>query len=302
MAESAAKLWIQDNLNTLATTRALEAIQEGNGWSLPCVVTAVTGSIVTVTFEVAGPWTLPPLTLPRAESQWVRTPTQVGDFGITVPVDTFIGGVSGLGAGVANMTVDYGNLSRLVFLPIGAVGFGAIPDPNKAWVNGPAGTVVSDTAQQATHVVAAPVGTAGTITSTVHNPAGAGATTIRHTLDGVNNQIVHALTSAAGAIKTIVDGSGNAISHVVPTGGLIGLGALAGSIPSTGALMRNADLSTFQSSLLSARLNDQIALVNLMHSAGTISSGQLTTILASLVAGFLPAIGVPAGSAAVRSI
>ena len=148
-ADTYAKLWVQDNLNTLATTRALEAIQEGNGWSLPCSVTAVNGSLVTVSFQVAGPWTLPPLTLPRAESQWIRNPTQAGDFGLTVPMSTFHGGVSGIGSGVADMTVDYGNLTRLVFLPIGNVNFAAIPDPNKAWINGPAGAVVSDTAQTA---------------------------------------------------------------------------------------------------------------------------------------------------------
>jgi hypothetical protein len=145
----AQKLPLQQSLNELATNRALEAIQR-TGRALPCKVTAVNPkslgySIVTVSFDVqGGPWTLPPLTLPKAESQWLRAPTQVGDFGITVPADTFLGGVSGLGNGVADITVDYGNLSTLVWVPIGSTSFGAAPDPKKAWVNGPNGAVLSD--------------------------------------------------------------------------------------------------------------------------------------------------------------
>src|SRR5580692_8889340 len=112
MADNYDALWIQKNLNIHATNRALLAIQE-TGRSLPCSVTAVDGSLVTVKFEVMGAWTLPPLTLPKAESAWMRTPTQVGDVGFTVPADTFLGAISGLGGGVADLSKDYGNLSTL---------------------------------------------------------------------------------------------------------------------------------------------------------------------------------------------
>jgi hypothetical protein len=141
-----AKLWLQSNLNSMASNRALQEI-ERTGQALPCQITAVMGSIVTVSFEVqGGPWTLPPLTLPKAESQWLRAPTQVGDFGLTMPADTYLGGVSGYG-GVADLTVDYGNMSRLVWVPVGSKAFGASPDPNKAWVNGPAGAILGDSSQ-----------------------------------------------------------------------------------------------------------------------------------------------------------
>jgi hypothetical protein len=146
------KLWIQENLSALAHSRAVAAIQS-TGRALPCQVTAVDGSIVTVTFEVVGPWTLPDLTLPKAESQWLRTPTQVGDFGMTMPADTFLGGISGLGTGVADLGVEYGNLSTLVFMPVAATSFRPAPDPDQAWVNGPAGAVLSDTAQTASVTV-----------------------------------------------------------------------------------------------------------------------------------------------------
>jgi hypothetical protein len=144
MPDNFQKLWVQKNLNAHAASQAAQAIQ-ATGRALPCQVTAVDGSIVTVTFEVTGPWTLPDLTLPKAESQWLRAPTQVGDFGMTMPADTFLGGISGLGTGVADLTVDYGNMTTLVFVPVAATSFPAAPDPDKAWVNGPGGARLGDT-------------------------------------------------------------------------------------------------------------------------------------------------------------
>lgn len=152
------QLWIQRDVNNLAATRAMEAIEQ-TGRALPCRVTEVHGSIVTVAFEVSGPWTLQPLTLPKAESQWMRAPTQVGDFGITMPADTYLGGVSGLGGGVADLTVDYGNMTALVWVPIGSTTFAAPPNPNQAWVNGPEGAVISDTEQTVMLIVDKATGT-----------------------------------------------------------------------------------------------------------------------------------------------
>jgi hypothetical protein len=146
VADNYDKLWLQQRLNQHAINRAHEAIQS-TGRALPCTVTKVVGSIVTVTFDVTGPWTLPPLTLPKAESQWLRAPTQVGDMGMTVPADTFLGGVSGLGTGVADLLRDYGNMSTLVWVPVASTSFGAVPVANGPWINGPGGAAISDTAQ-----------------------------------------------------------------------------------------------------------------------------------------------------------
>lgn len=142
MSDNAARLWIQNTQNQVAIKQAAAAI-ERTGNALPCRVTAVNGSIVTVAFEVnAAPWTLPPVTLPKAEGPWIRSPTQVGDFGMTVPGDVYLGGVSGLGGGVAN-TTRRGNLTTLVWVPIGNVNFPVV-NANAAYVSGPEGAVIQD--------------------------------------------------------------------------------------------------------------------------------------------------------------
>ena len=188
------KLWIQRDLQQLAKAAALEAIQSQGGLALPCKVIALNPdnpvdgtplgySFVQVQFEVNIPYTkqdgtmgtynLPPLILPKAEGQWVRSPTQIGDFGVTQAVDTSHGGVTGMSAGVSNLGTQYGNLSTLVFVPIPNVAFEAPPDPDKAYVNGPAGVYASDTARTATSVIAE---------NTITHTAGVGTSTQVHTI------------------------------------------------------------------------------------------------------------------------
>ena len=286
------KLWTQPALYALAKQAALEAIQSQGGLALPCQVIAlnpnspVTGqplgySFVQVQFEVnvpytlpdgsTGTYTLPPLILPKAEGQWVRAATQVGDFGVTQALITSHGGVSGMSAGVSNLGTAYGNLSTLVFVPIANTSFGAAPSPNRTWINGIQGADTSDTAQTA-------------ITTHTQN-------NITHT----------AGVGTAAQVQTIYDGSGNAISHIVSSGGLIGIGALASSLSSTNSALNQTHLGTYEGRRQTANLDDLIANANLYHTAGVITSGQLTTILAALVAGFTNAITTNnIGSAIVR--
>ena len=155
MSAEFSTLWIQQALNEHAIARASQIVQE-TGRALPCTVTAVSGSLVTVKFECTftvmqngqpTQVTLPTLQLPKAESQWLRAPTQVGDVGLTVPADTFLGGISGLGSGTADLGTQYGNMSTLVWVPVAAKSFSPSPDANKAWVNGPNGAILSDQAQ-----------------------------------------------------------------------------------------------------------------------------------------------------------
>ncbi|WP_369050511.1 hypothetical protein [Burkholderia gladioli] len=142
MADNSAKLPLQASLNRVAIGRAQQAINSiGN--ALPCRVTKVSGSIVTVAFEVSGPWTLPPITIPKAESPWIRMPTQVGDKGVTMPADVYLGGISGLGGGTADFR-RRGNLSALVFVPVSNSG-SAPDDPNAAQVCGPNGVIARTT-------------------------------------------------------------------------------------------------------------------------------------------------------------
>lgn len=145
---------IGDSLNRLGKARAAEAIAL-QGMALPSTVVAVDGGMVTVKFEVATPQrddkqkiSLPQITIPKAEAQWMRAPTQVGDHGMTVPAGTFLGAMSGISTTVADLDSDYGNLgATLVWVPIRSVNDPAAPDPAKAWVNGPQGVVLSDTAE-----------------------------------------------------------------------------------------------------------------------------------------------------------
>ena len=140
MPENSSKLWLQSSLNKAAVRRVRDVIQS-LGKSLPCRVTAVSGAIVKVAFEVnASPWTLPESTIPKAESNWVRMPTQVGDFGWTVPADVYLGGVSGLGGGTANLAKP-GNLAALVFVPI-SNSSSPPDDQNAAQVMGPNGAII----------------------------------------------------------------------------------------------------------------------------------------------------------------
>lgn len=164
MSDSADKLWIQPNLAKLAINRAAQAIQS-TGRSLPCHVTKVNGSMVTVAFEVdATPWTLPEVTIPKAESPWIRMPTQVGDKGYTVPADAYLGGVSGLGGGVASLT-SVGNLSALVFVPLSNSNAPPI-DQDAAQVQGPNGAIIRTTTGTTSQIVTDQNGTTVTFGNT----------------------------------------------------------------------------------------------------------------------------------------
>lgn len=157
MAANFLKLWVQGNLSKLAVNRARNEIQS-TGQALPCSVVAVNGSIVTVKFEVnAKPWTLPQITIPKAESPWVRSPTQVGDKGLTMPADAYLGGMSGLGGGVATMAKP-GNLSALVFVPISNKNSPPI-DPTAAQIEGPNGVISRTTTGTTSEVVTSATGT-----------------------------------------------------------------------------------------------------------------------------------------------
>jgi hypothetical protein len=166
MADNYDKLWVQKSANQLAINRAQQAIQN-LGRALPCRVVSVSGAIVTVAFEVnAAPLTLKNITIPKAESPWIRMPTQVDDKGWTVPADAYLSGVSGLGGGVANLTRP-GNFSALVFVPISNAGSGPI-DPNAAQVQGPNGAIIRATTGTTSEIVTNTSGTTVTFgTSTV---------------------------------------------------------------------------------------------------------------------------------------
>lgn len=164
MSDDFAKLWFQGNLNQVAITRAQQAMKS-QGRALPCRVTNVIGKIVTVEFEMdTAPWTLPPITIPKAESPYFTDPTQVGDTGITVPADAYLGGISGLGGGTADFR-NRGNLTSLVFLPTGTKSFLPI-DPNAAQIQGPNGVILRTMTGPTSSIVTNTTGTTITFETT----------------------------------------------------------------------------------------------------------------------------------------
>ena len=119
--------------------------------AIPVTVVAVSGELVTVQASIKSNFTIPQITIPQAFSQWIRQPTQVGDEGWAIPCDYYLGGQSGVGGGVAN-TYDRGNLTNLVFHHTSQKTFPANTgrNPNAAFINGPQGVVLQDTAGNCT--------------------------------------------------------------------------------------------------------------------------------------------------------
>lgn len=146
MADNAQKTGLGRALNRFAEKKALEAIAL-LGKALPASVVAVANSIVTVKFEIASATlTLPNVTVPMAGPEYIRFPTQAGDKGVVFPADVYLGGVSGLGGGVADLSIQ-ANLSALVFFPIGNKGWSDTDNPNATVIYGPDGVILRTAAK-----------------------------------------------------------------------------------------------------------------------------------------------------------
>lgn len=96
------------------SSRAVHA----DGRSMPATVVSVSGSIVTVNFELQSGFVLPQIQVPLLGSEYIRQPIQPGCKGFVVSSDYYLGAMSGLGPGKATLP-KRGNLSNLVFVPIG---------------------------------------------------------------------------------------------------------------------------------------------------------------------------------------
>ena len=126
MAGSDQKKQFSRSLNQLAVQRATDAIGL-LGKSLPCsVVSVLSSNMVTVRFAVNAPFPLPDVSIPVGSSEYVRLPIQPGCTGLAVAADVKLGGITGLGSGVPDLTAP-ANLTALVFFPIGKTTFSGQP-------------------------------------------------------------------------------------------------------------------------------------------------------------------------------
>lgn len=142
---NAQKTPIQRSLNVVAERRAAEAIAL-LGKALPCSVSAIPFAglpVVTVKFEVQTGLTLPKVTVPVAGFEYMRYPIQVGCKGLVFPADAYLGGMTGLGGGTADLSTP-ANLSALVFFPLGNKGWAPSEDPNSTVIYGPGGVILRD--------------------------------------------------------------------------------------------------------------------------------------------------------------
>lgn len=150
-ASNAQKTPFLRTINEFAERKAADAIQL-LGKALPASVVSVSNSIVTVKFELNTTFTLPQVTVPIATSQYRREPTQVGDLGIVRPADVRIGGITGLGSGVADFTLP-ANLAALVWEPVANSKWTATDDPNAYVIYGPNGVILRDTGSNCTFLL-----------------------------------------------------------------------------------------------------------------------------------------------------
>jgi len=145
-ADNALKTPFGQAANELALKRAHDVIML-LGQALPCSVVSGNGTFVTVKFEVLIDASLPQVRVPVATSEYFRMPLRAGDKGVVLPADASLGGVTGLGGGVATVrgVSNQANLATLMFVPLGTTSFPAVPD-GFAVVYGPTGVVIKDAA------------------------------------------------------------------------------------------------------------------------------------------------------------
>ena len=129
------------------TGRQIDTAAQILGKSLPCVVEEVlqNGKFVTVSFQVVTDGqSIPNATMPIATSRYIRFPVAVGDIGVAIAADARLSGITGLGAGVADLSVP-ANLAALLFIPLSTRSFPAQP-PNRVLLVSPDGALIQNDA------------------------------------------------------------------------------------------------------------------------------------------------------------
>lgn len=142
MADNAQKTPVAAGLQLWSIQQAAMS-EELTGRNWPCSVVKIENNIVTVNFEIQSKtFTFPQITIPVAMSEWVRPSIQVGDKGYVVPASVYMGGISGLGGGQADLALR-GNLTASVFVPVSNRDW-KMDDPKATLINGPNGVIIRD--------------------------------------------------------------------------------------------------------------------------------------------------------------
>ena len=199
------KVPFQKSISEAANRQINDAIQL-KGKSLPCSVVSVDGAIITVKFEVESEFTLPQVSVPLFGPEYIRYPIQPGDKGVVFAADARLGGMSGLGPGVASLTQP-ASLSALVFMPIGNINWESV-DPQAVTVYGPNGVVLRDTGSGAV-ITLTPTGILAVVGATQFEITGTGITmtATNITLNGniiLDGPITQTNTGGGGTTATMI--------------------------------------------------------------------------------------------------
>lgn len=145
------KLSFAGNMNNFAANKIAQA-QLMAGKVLPAAVVERNGNMVVIQVLLRNvPYVVPHLTVPLFGPEYIRYPMQPGNKGILIPADTYLGGISGLGGGTADLTPP-ANLSALTFLPISNTEWESV-DPNVLTMYGPEGVTLRDSGSNTTFLL-----------------------------------------------------------------------------------------------------------------------------------------------------
>lgn len=203
---TAQKTPLAQSLDLFTRKRIQDQIQL-TGRALPAQVVAVNGAIMTVKFLIKSLFTIPQIDCPLFGPEYIRYPIKPGDMGCVFPSDYYLGGVSGLGGGTADL-VDPGNLSALVFFPVGNKTWFDV-DPDVVTIYGPNGVVLMDTGAE-TIVTLTPAGLSVVARDQVSIVTGSSSITMTST--GVITQTAGVSIALQAPSVTIED----AIAHTSP--------------------------------------------------------------------------------------
>mgnify|MGYP004708830465 FL=1 len=196
------KLSFAGNMNNFAANKIAQA-QLMAGKVLPAAVVERNGNMVVIQVLLRNvPYVVPHLTVPLFGPEYIRYPMQPGDKGILIPADTYLGGVSGLGGGTADLTPP-ANLSALTFLPISNTEWDSV-NSNVLTMYGPEGVTLRDSGSNTTFILTP---TSITIVTPEQFKVTVGGTAF--TLTGTS----WALTGQSGAIQDSEASTSPSIMH-----------------------------------------------------------------------------------------